>query len=1089
METVVRPSYTDAQRMELRALVKLASEVVAPFWPFRTFVHHNVLHELEYLDFDAAVERAERVCGAQGYLPNEQYRAYVRRGQISPELLDEVLRPLAQDKAVTVGGREVSHLDVLRVHLLNGITAPSEEELEAWGQWLPDPLLLDTLIERLRGALPPANGKDGPETAVQEDREALGCRMTLADWCDRTVGTDIKAKVNAEMVKWCSAFLDEGQAAWPMPYRESGFYGTWKRVVGLGPRLALLGIADWRRKVSALPERPEDALLDSLALLAVPESSWQEYLALHLAALPGWAGFIKWRADREDYAWQLACPASLIKYLAVRLFYEREFVERACQRELGIAGDYKTIIAYMQTHPEAYYMRREWTAKRLPVRYGRQADRLANGRRGRDPEHWRALAGRMFSDAQKQGRRVELLAAAWRLMALAEGLNIAPAALAESDPEALIRMLGWLDEFPEARHGPYWLAAHEAGYQRALVRQFMANVRRLEADGRLAELRPVARPSAQVVCCIDVRSEVFRRHLEAISDYETFGFPGFFMVFIRYRPYGAEYECEQCPVILKARSTVREIPRAYHGEAARQYLSGVRLVRNWMTLFHDLKEHVITPYVTVEALGWLYSLPFIGKTLLPVWYERANAWLKRTVAPPVATTLSINKLSREEAIEILAMEQRMIVRQALREWLGVHGAYLTPELVEAFRRLALDGDESASGACARGLQRLGLSDRDIAGFVEILRRQHRLDSRWAEVRLERLTRIGLTLSEQVQTIQAGLTCMGLTHNFARLVLLLGHGSTSDNNPYESALDCGACGGGQGEPNARAWAAMANRPQVREELAKLGFVIPADTHFLAGQYDTTTDRVRLFDLEDVPPTHRHDLARLEEALKEAGMATSQERCARLPDAGGALTPTQAFRHVLRRGADWSQVRPEWGLSGNASIVVGRRLLTQGLNLEGRTFFMSYEYTKDRGSKLLEIILTAPLVVMQWINLEHYFSTVDNAAARNVFGSGSKAYHNVTGLIGVMYGTHSDLMVGLSWQTVMNGERPYHDPLRLLTIVEAPRDRISELIKRHEILQRLFDNRWVHLMAFEREGASLYRYLPRQGWIPERSTDHE
>jgi len=235
-------------------------------------------------------------------------------------------------------------------------------------------------------------------------------------------------------------------------------------------------------------------------------------------------------------------------------------------------------------------------------------------------------------------------------------------------------------------------------------------------------------------------------------------------------------------------------------------------------------------------------------------------------------------------------------------------------------------------------------------------------------------------------------------------------------------------------------------------------------------------VQVFDLEDVPPTHRADLARLQKDLEEASALTSQERCARFPDIQQALEGTNAETRVRRRSSDWSQVRPEWGLSGNTAFLIGRRALTKGLDLGGRVFLHSYDYREDPSNRLLEVLLTAPQVVAQWINMEHYFSAVDN----DVYGSGSKVYHNVVGRLGIMSGPWSDLRLGLARQTVMNGDVPYHEPMRLLTIIEAPRERIEKLIARHEVLQHYYHNEWVHLVALDPEDQVWYRYRPTGEW---------
>jgi len=1064
MESLDGSINVETRRMELRGVIRLAGEVIAQYWPMRTFVHHNPLHSLEYLPFEETVRRGKQFMGGNGYLPGHLYRDYLKSGRIQSFHLDAALKPLVHDKHLAIGSRTVTHGDVLRACLAEGLCTPVLEPLD---DQLPDPAneLIDRVASRLEPVLtfPDLRERIG---AIAEGDQAALCRwLTLSHWCDDTLGTEIVQQINDQLIKWCEAYLDEGHATWTMPGREKGLYGAWKALAV--HEWSPCGIVDSSKKISRLPEHPEDALLESLNALGIPTELRQDYLSLQLTALPGWAGFIKWRAEERDYPWQQAYPVGLVKFLAIRLWYARELVQQACREELGIEGRYEAVTAYMRDHSEEYYLRRQRVAGRLPALYAEEVDRLAHQK----GDGWKTLLARYRAEVVPRQEAAARRGAAKKLLALARSLDIDKAQLIDGTPADLKQIVEWIEAFPESEHGPVWLAAFEAEYHNRLLGQLKARMN----DAKQPE---PTRPYSQSVYCIDVRSEPFRRHLESVGQHETYGFAGFFAAFIRYRAWGKEHDTEQFPVIMRAKNEVREVPRSFLDHTLLKHESRTRMVHAGHTLLHDLKENVITPYVMVESLGWFYSLPIFGKTLLPLLYRRWTAWLRRLFVPSLATTLTVDKLAPAETADVLAAEQQATVRHALQERTGVRSSRITPELVEALRQRALSGEDDPEPPLTQAATEAGLSSEVLASFIAALRQHHGINQRASSRQKERITRTGFTLEEQVLTVDTALRMMGLTKNFARLVLFCAHGSTSENNPYESALDCGACGGNEGKPNARVLAMMANNQKVRERLAKVGIDIPSDTHFLAGQMNTTTDEIELFDLEDVPPTHREDLSLLQQDLNKAAALTSRERCGRFPDAPQTSKETKTEAHVRRRSIDWSQVRPEWGLSGNTAFVIGRRELTKGLDLEGRVFLHSYDYREDPNNRLLEVLLTAPQVVAQWINMEHYFSAVDN----EVYGSGSKIYHNVVGRIGIMSGPWSDLRLGLARQTMMNGDAPYHEPMRLLTVVEAPRERIEKLIARHDVLQHFYHNVWVHLVALDPEDGVWYRYLPSGAWSP-------
>lgn len=333
---------------------------------------------------------------------------------------------------------------------------------------------------------------------------------------------------------------------------------------------------------------------------------------------------------------------------------------------------------------------------------------------------------------------------------------------------------------------------------------------------------------------------------------------------------------------------------------------------------------------------------------------------------------------------------------------------------------------------------------------------------------------GIPEADRLGHAERILRAMAMTGNFGRLVLLAGHGSTTVNNPHATGLDCGACAGQTGEASARVVAALMNDPAVRRGLRERGITIPEDTWFLAGLHDTTTDELRLYDTDDVPKALTQDLAQLRQWLEQAGDLARMERSAMLGI--GNLPDHRVAANVRQRSRDWSQVRPEWALANNAAFIAAPRPRTAGMDLSGRAFLHEYVWHKDEGFKILELIMTAPMVVANWINMQYYGSVVDNPR----FGSGNKVLHNIVGgAIGVLEGNGGDLRVGLPLQSLHDGRRWVHEPLRLSVFIEAPEAAMDDVIARHDLVRQLVENGWLHLFRIGDDG-STYRRVAHANW---------
>jgi len=489
---------------------------------------------------------------------------------------------------------------------------------------------------------------------------------------------------------------------------------------------------------------------------------------------------------------------------------------------------------------------------------------------------------------------------------------------------------------------------------------------------------PTERSDAQAIFCIDVRSEVFRRHLEAAAPaVDTLGFAGFFGFAVAHVPLAHETTDGQLPVLLTPAYTVAET--VGDGSRVDDAVEARRLDGHVKRAWKAFKMGAVSCFSFVGPVGLAY---------LPKLFTDGFGWTRPTEDPQT---------------------------KGLPAW--------------------------ASASRGPTLAPLGQAE-------------------------------GIPEAARVDLAEGALRAMSLASGFAPLVVICGHGATTTNNPYDSGLDCGACGGHTGELNARIAATVFNDPDVRRGLESRGISIPDDTWFIAAKHDTTTDVIAIFDQEQIPEAFRSAVDDLASQFHAAGIAARRERSARL----GVPIQESTDRLVMRRSRDWAEVRPEWGLAGCRAFIAAPRSRTERVDLEGWSFLHSYDWRQDDGFKVLELIMTAPVVVASWISLQYYASTVDNER----FGSGNKVLHNVVGRLGVFEGTAGDLRTGLPWQSVHDGERFQHEPVRLNVIVEAPTAALDDIIARHDHVRHLVENGWLHLLAMDDDGQVAHRHRRGPGW---------
>jgi len=1011
---------------QIRSMVFVAGEPIPYFWPMRAFIHHNPLHGLERMSFEDAVAEGERLFHGAGFLPRATYQEYCRLKKIDIQALSENVADFLEPHASFEGIDLHGWLMCLLTETDLSITAPDS-------------------LARVSDISAALKKQPSPEAQEVENKnlasQLIDSSMTqrpLYELLDSLFDTGIGEELDDLVIKSCLDYFDEGQSAWEMPEREQGFFPAWRAVARCNARLFLRGRQI--HETLAIDDAPEGIIVHVMERLNIPQDDWMKYFRSELARLHGWAGFIRWRSHARHYRQGCEYPGDLVDFLAIRLTLSLALIRERGKN--GIPDSAEKLEQFVRQNPAEAYLRQQLYGKNIIPSWAQRVEAvILSANKNHIEKECRAyIEEKKLRDTKKQTDF---------LSELAELNNSGDAIAAISDAE-LTRLLSLLKEF-EKREGMIWLEAMEATAINQLLKSISSPPP--SPDGK--------RPFAQALFCIDTRSERLRRHLENVGDYETFGIAGFFGVPVSFMELGKGSEVHLCPVLLTPKNLVMEM-----SVNNTQNATALSLMEK---VLHELKESVLTPFVTVEAIGLLFGFDMVGKTLAPRSYNRWRSRLDHQ-SHKANTHLLIDKLSREQADSIVRAVQRAVIAKAIENEFDVPQEKIKDDLVRELREVAMKN----AGSSLLLQKHLQLDTERVREFIELLQDTYRINASDARLQMTRLSRIGFTLEEQVGFVSQALSAIGLINNFSRFVLVVGHGSQSENNPYESALDCGACGGNLGVFNARIFSHMANKPAVRQRLLEQGITIPDDAWFVPALHNTTTDEIVMHDLELLPSSHPVYFDRLKNGLLAARRLCTQERIPELDFISKQPSSVDADKRALRNAMDWSQVRPEWGLSRNVYFIIGPRSLTETFSLEGRAFLHSYDYRVDRKLRLLENIMSGPLVVGQWINMEHYFSAVDNEH----YGSGSKAYHNVAGQFGVMTGNLSDLRTGLPAQTVLANGQPYHEPMRLITVVEAPLEHVLAAIAQVLVVRRLLNNGWIRFLIVDPESGKTHIYSKNQ-----------
>jgi uncharacterized protein YbcC (UPF0753/DUF2309 family) len=1076
---------------ELLHAVENFAHVLPAQATIRDFVHHNTLHGFESLKFQDALKASNELTGAYGYWPQDKFRENYLKGRIDDDDIHTVLSKDADLNAdeilFEVGGeddrREILCRDVYRIASLfplkkitscqlkwqadeahaferfqKDVPQSSRDQLLSLARsdsdnkddeqaaikklWVAcvDVLGLDNVLlhpealtnldaeqaekiitnvsEQVEG-----DSKEDIETVIknhswdQIDRllEKVGTDLTLRGFLQSLTGVDIQEEITPYLHPYLSNWLDEGFAQWHVnPENVKGFYQSWKASAVVDEAGLLSNIPDWKEHIDSLPNNAIDTVVAELQRIDIPQSKWGAYITRLALDLPGWSGMFYWRHDNPEYK----SPLQKQKQKNNQADYQQMDMMDYLAVRLVLEHLYARKLCRKLWLVEANfatvrgYLHRQYTESY--VRYALYNQHL--------PEYIMNHA-RQLVDEIAERDSIEAHATEWHLLAH--------------------MVLAW-QQSPAADSSLSLVAKVHRG---AL----------LHHDGwKLFRLAQHLGISAEKINMLDdLQLDTIFDCIEAINTEKS----GFTLL----QAYELHYRDQIFSAVAQNQGRGTWASR----ESDRPEAQIVFCMDDREEGFRRHLEH-LNP--KIETLG---AAAFFGVVMN--WKginDEDSVVLCPVVVTPVHEVQEVAESSNANAVK--RQQKRTEKRTWIRDFIhqDSHRSLLrTTLLTVAYLPVAfvtLVGKSFAPLAWNKLATDLKRSF-DGSSITRITTTAPEQTSNSSPSPTNR--QLGYSIEEQSNIVESFLQNNGLLKGLSPLIVSMGHYSRNQNNLHAAAYGCGACGGKFSGPNGRVFAAMANKSDVRKELTKRDLVIPEDTWFIGAEHDTCNENILWMDTDIIPKNLHAQFEKLKSEMEEVCHYSAHERCRKLASAPKQPTRMSAIKHIAGRAVDYSQARPELGHATIAVGFVGRRHLSQGLFMDRRCFLISYDANVDPDGAFLERILLSAGPVGAGINLEYYFSSVNNEK----YGCGSKIVHNLSGLFGVMEGGSGDLRTGLPKQMI-----EIHEPMRLQLMVEAKTETLTQIYKNQPSIQQLVGNGWVLLSAKDPDSAEIHTFNPEKGW---------